>query len=143
MKSVDAALCVLCALCGKKTSFRPIKTLIFRLNCDIMRCAFEDKATPKTGGVTNQCPQNRHITFQARNLKIRIPPDLSERIMQNEPNLPPQQPKNAKRTQSAPGQQPIAKSQSPKAKSCFYNEPNLRPERRNTKDYGLYAKDCF
>ena len=54
-----------------------------------MRCVIEDKSTPKTGGVKNQCPQNRRITFQARNFGFRISTDLSGRIMRNEPNLIP------------------------------------------------------
>ncbi len=86
-----------------------------------MRCVIKDKATPKTGGLTSQCPPNRRIKFRARNLKIRIPPDR-DAITRNEPNscipsVPP--PPIMRNEPNSPT--PTANRQHPKAKKCETN----------------------
>ena len=59
-----------------------------------MRCVIGGKATPETGGVTNRAYPTAALRFEfgisnfrlVSDFEIRIFPDLSGRIMQNEPN---------------------------------------------------------
>ena len=120
-----------------------------------MRCGIEDKATPKTGGVTNRAYPTVASRFEPGISKSGFPPICRGELCktnpiypghtpktQNEPNshIPsvPPPPISAKRTQFAPTltiphtkkskrtQFHQANSQSPKAKSCFSrNEPNF------------------
>ena len=119
-----------------------------------MRCGIEDKAAPKTGGVTNQCPQSRRITFRASYFEFRacfgfrdsdfeFPPIHRGVLCETNPipvrarHAVPQKhetnPISAYTAFAAPyfcETNPIytpANSQSPKANSCFLrNEPNPR-----------------
>ncbi len=108
----------------KKTA----KNLLFRHNCGIMHRTIKDKATPNTGGITNQCPRNRRITFRARNLEIRIPPIRAHANARNEPNPIPLATNYAKQTQFATNHDPNVR-----------NEPNLppapRPKKRNEPNF--------
>ncbi len=51
-----------------------------------MRCVIKDKATPKTGGVTNQCPSNHHQIERAPKVCILLLNSGFSPIMQNKPN---------------------------------------------------------
>ncbi len=103
----------------------------------------------QTGGITNQCPPNRRITFQARNFEIPIPPRSvgpqlcktnPKRIIARRrpllylaarfyPRSSPPQPKYAKRTQ-LPCHAPLAGSPIAQKTQNKPNSPRCHPERR-------------